>query len=75
MMQDSTLKTVRVDIDGMSCSHCVATVRDALQRVRGAEVQSVEIGRALVAIDGESGSTAAIETAIDETGFRVVAIY
>ena len=37
-----------LQIEGMSCDHCVTSVREALQGVSGAAVESVEIGRAEV---------------------------
>lgn len=35
-------------IDGMSCSHCVAAVRGALEELDGVRAESVMIGNAVV---------------------------
>jgi copper chaperone CopZ len=46
------MKTVELDVTGMTCGHCVATVRSALTVVEG--VRSVEVslpGRAVVQAD------------------------
>ena len=46
------MKTVELDVTGMSCGHCVTTVRSALTVVEG--VRSVEVslpGRAVVQAD------------------------
>lgn len=40
--------TDRIEIQGMGCDHCVHAVREALERVEGIEVESVEIGTARV---------------------------
>lgn len=60
-----------LQIEGMSCDHCVSAVRDALQGVSGAAVQSVEIGRAEV--DAAPGTTREqLVEAIEGAGFDVV---
>ena len=61
-----------LQIEGMSCEHCVKSVRNALQGVSGAAVQSVEIGRA--EIDAAPGTTRAqLVEAVEGAGFDVVA--
>lgn len=60
-----------LQIEGMSCDHCVKSVREALQGVSGAAVQSVEIGRA--EIDAAPGtSREALVEAVEAVGFDVV---
>ena len=43
--------TETLAIEGMSCTHCVAAVRAALESVPGASVLSVEVGSAKVSLD------------------------
>ena len=62
----------KIPIEGMSCGHCVRTVRGALESVSGVEVVEVEIGSATIRFDSSETSTDAIVHAIDETGFEVV---
>ena len=57
-------------IEGMSCDHCVASVRDALGGVSGAAVQSVEIGRAEVNAAPGTTREQLIE-AVEAAGFDV----
>ena len=60
-----------LEIEGMSCDHCVKSVREALQHVSGAAVRSVEIGRAEV--DAAPGTPrAALVEAVEAAGFDVV---
>lgn len=60
-----------LQITGMSCDHCVQSVRDALQDVSGAAVQSVEVGRAEV--DAAPGtSRESLVEAVEAAGFNVV---
>ena len=64
------MKKVTLHIDGMSCSHCLNAVNQALAGVPGARVDSVRIGRAEVEIASEAGSDALV-TAVEEAGYNV----
>lgn len=63
--------TEALAIEGMSCTHCVAAVRAALESVPGASVLSVEIGSAEVSMDPEQTSRAQLAEAIEDAGFDV----
>jgi copper chaperone len=63
--------TETIQIQGMSCGHCVKSVREALQETEGVEVQNVEIGSARIDYDPEKTSREQIEEAIEEAGFTV----
>lgn len=60
-----------LQIEGMSCDHCVKSVREALQGVSGAAVESVEIGRAEVNAAPGTSRDALVE-AVEGVGFDVV---
>ena len=49
-------------LDGMSCGHCVKAVEEALARVEDIQVESVEIGRAII----ESGNMMVAQPRIAE---------
>lgn len=59
-----------INIEGMSCNHCVMTVRKALSQVPGVEVRDVQIGSATVAV-ADSSSLPGIRAAIEKAGFTV----
>lgn len=44
------MQTLELKLDGMSCQHCVRSVRETLTSVSGVTVQSVEVGQAVVAL-------------------------
>ncbi|SHK84375.1 cation transporter [Rhodothermus profundi] len=68
----SAMKTQEtLQIEGMSCQHCVHAVTNALKQLPGVEVQSVEIGRATVAYDPEQVSRDQIKAAIEAEGYTV----
>ena len=66
-------KTIHIDIDGMSCGHCVATVRAALDKYPGVEIREVVIGRAIIDMDENLATIDGVTDAIDDTGFVVKA--
>ncbi len=44
------MEQLQLAIDGMSCGHCIASVRRALGALRGVAVQNVTVGSARVAV-------------------------
>ncbi len=60
-----------MQISGMTCGHCVKSVRDALSSVPGVEVEQVEIGSANVRFDEQKVDVAHIKQAVTEEGFLV----
>jgi copper chaperone CopZ len=61
--------TVQLAIDGMSCGHCVARVKRALEQVPGATVGEVTVGTATVDIDPAETSPDALVQAVDRAGY------
>lgn len=66
---DPCMKTWTLEIDGMSCGGCVASVRKAVARVQGAEVLDAEVGRAVVRADDAQAE--AVRGAVEAAGFDV----
>jgi copper chaperone CopZ len=65
------MTTKALDIDGMSCGHCVKAVTMALQELPGVEVRDVRVGRAVIDADDQVVTSAQIAQAIDEAGFTL----
>ncbi|MCL4813305.1 MAG: heavy-metal-associated domain-containing protein [Vicinamibacteraceae bacterium] len=63
------MMTVQLAIDGMSCGHCVARVKKALEQVPGATVADVAVGSATVEIDPARTSADALVKAVDDAGY------
>jgi copper chaperone len=61
---------IRLEIDGMNCGHCVATVRTALATVPGVQVVDVSIGQASVMLDPAQASIAALLDAVQDAGYE-----
>ena len=66
------METRNIEITGMNCDHCVAAVRKELARLPGVIVLEVLIGAASVSFEPSRTSSAQIDAAIEEAGFKVV---
>ncbi len=63
------LERERIAVEGMSCSHCVARVRSALEGLDGVRVESVEIGEAVVSMSPGQASRDSVLAAIQSVGY------
>ena len=64
------MEKLTLEIDGMSCGHCVGAVRRALEGMDGVQVESVRVGEAAVRYDPRTVTTGAITAAIVEEGYH-----
>lgn len=64
-----TMETI--EIEGMSCGHCVQAVKRALEQTEGVEVHEVTIGSACVSYDPDEPVRPAVVQAIEDAGFNV----
>lgn len=61
-----------LEIDGMSCDHCVSAVRSTLEALEAVTVHEVDVGTAEVEFDPSELSHDQIGEAIDDAGFELV---
>ncbi|ROO23120.1 heavy metal transporter [Salinisphaera orenii MK-B5] len=60
---------IRLQIEGMSCGHCVSAVRDALAGVAGVDrVAAVDLEAGEAAVEGRA-DTQALIAAVEEAGY------
>jgi copper chaperone CopZ len=62
-------ETFTLAIGGMSCTHCVRAVHQALADLPGAQVERVDVGSATVRYDPAQTTPAAIADAVREAGY------
>ena len=69
------MERIHLEIDGMSCGHCVGAVKRSLADVQGVSVDAVSVGSADVRFDPARTGQAAIVAAVRDAGYpaRVVA--
>ncbi len=66
-MSEITLK-----IEGMSCQHCVMSVKKAIDGTDGVSSSDVSVGTAKVVYDESKTSRGAIEQAVQGAGYKVL---
>lgn len=67
------MKTQSLTINGMSCGHCVMSVRNALESIDGVTVDEVRIGQATVQFDESAVQADVVAEAVRDAGYDVVA--
>ena len=65
------MERVTLNIDCMSCGHCVKSVDAALRALAGVTVEQVTIGQATVRYDPATATTERIAEAIADEGYAV----
>jgi copper chaperone len=63
---------VTIKIDGMSCQHCVAAVKKAVDAVEGVSSSNIEVGNATVSFDESKTNSGAISGAIQSAGYKII---
>lgn len=64
------MEHLRLEIHGMMCDHCVATVRRALQALPGVQVRQVLMGSAELDYDALEATEREIMDAVDDEGYE-----
>jgi len=65
------MKEITINIEGMSCQHCVASVKRALEGCDAVEEASPELSSGLVRVRGDHLDVSALVAAVQKAGFRV----
>jgi copper chaperone len=64
-------EVLALSIEGMHCGACVRRVTDALGKMEGVKVNSVEVGSASVTFNPEEVTVEKISGAVNKIGFEV----
>ncbi len=68
------MKTIELEIEGMTCGHCVMAVRKELSKLPKVVVEDVRIGSAKVQVDETTVTNEQLAAAVEEAGYRVVSV-
>ena len=69
-LPQSAMQTVTLQINGMSCNHCVAAVKQALGEVPGVQIENVAIGHAVISYEPDKTKTTDITAALADAGYE-----
>jgi copper chaperone CopZ len=60
-------------VQGMTCAHCVLSVREEVSEVPGVRDVDVDLASGRLAVAGENLDDEAISAAVEEAGYEVAA--
>lgn len=60
-------------VEGMTCGHCVSSVKEEVGEVAGVTAVDVTLETGAVQVTGEDFTDEAVKTAVVEAGYKVVA--
>jgi copper chaperone CopZ len=63
-----------LSVEGMSCGHCVAHVKEALESVAGVSKAEVDLKKKEAVVEGASLDEAAMRAAVADAGYEITAI-
>jgi copper chaperone len=72
-MNRPTNETHEYTVQGMTCSHCVVSVREEVSAVAGVTAVAVDPDTGRLTISGENFNDQAVRTAVVEAGYEVAA--
>ena len=59
-------------VSGMTCSHCVLSVREEVSEVAGVQNVDVDLSSGRLTVTGENVSDEAVKAAVADAGYEVV---
>lgn len=62
--------SLRLDVEGMSCQHCVASITKAVEPLPGVTGVEVDLQAGAVTVSGDPDETAVVD-AIEDCGYDV----
>ena len=73
MNQHGTHESRVYSVVGMTCSHCVASVREEVSEVGGVRDVDVDLDAGRLIVSGDGFDDEAVKTAVEEAGYRLAA--
>ena len=67
------IETRDYTVQGMSCSHCVLSVREEVSEIAGVSTVDVDLASGRLTVTGEEIGDKAIREAVAEAGYEVAA--
>lgn len=67
------MKRQELKIEGMTCGHCVMSVKKELSKLADVIVDEVQIGRAIIRYDESKVTRQILAQAVGEAGYKVAA--
>ncbi len=72
MSQPSSGASREYTVSGMTCAHCVLSVREEVSEVSGVQTVDVDLSSGRLTVVGEGVSDEAVKAAVADAGYEVV---
>ena len=72
-MSQTMNETREYTVQGMTCSHCVLSVREEVSEVRGVSAVDVDLASGRMTVTGQDVNDDAVREAVVEAGYEVAA--
>ena len=66
------MKTEELKIEGMTCGHCVMSVRKELSKIPGVHIIDVQNGKATIEYDAATANHDTLAQAIEDAGYHLI---
>ena len=73
MNQSKTRESRAFSVVGMTCSHCVASIREQVAEVGGVRDVDVDLNAGRLVVSGAGFDDEAVKTAVEEAGYQLAA--
>jgi copper chaperone len=73
MNENGTTRSRVYSVVGMTCSHCVASVREEVAEVGGVRDVDVDLDAGRLVVSGAGFDDEAVKTAVEEAGYQLAA--
>ena len=70
-MSQTMNETREYTVQGMTCSHCVLSVREEVSEVRGVSAVDVDLASGRMTVSGQDVNDDAVREAVAEAGYEV----
>jgi copper chaperone len=68
----TAVETRTYSVVGMTCDHCVASVREEVAQVPGVQRVGVDLGTGRLSVSGDGFADEAVRAAVDEAGYELM---
>jgi copper chaperone CopZ len=72
MSQTTDNSSREYTVSGMTCSHCVLSVREEVSEVSGVQSVDVDLASGRLTVTGENVSDDAVKSAVADAGYEVI---
>jgi copper chaperone len=73
MTHENETETRDYTVQGMTCAHCVASVREEVSEVAGVASVDVDLGSGHMTVSGSGFDNEAVRAAVVEAGYELAA--